>query len=132
MEPINFTNCSTCLYYKRTNQNFQHVNKIDPRYSDTLCANCVVPVYQDFDRNIMDRDEYLRKLFEKRMEKRSLPFEIWSHIGENLKWYPMNDDATHWRCCILTKFFVGFQDLYVNTASTPPPISLEETEVNNS
>ncbi len=132
MEPINFIDCFICAYRKRKNQNLQHVNKIDPRYSDTLCANCVVLVDEDFDRNSMDRNEYLRTLFQKRMVQRSQPFAVWSQNPQIRKWHPMNDDATHWRCCTATKDNVKFEDFYINAVESMPPISRQETEVNNS
>ena len=135
-----FTECLACAYHKRVNQhiykeNVPHVNKIDPRYSDSYCVDCLILIdedHEEYDPNLMSRDEYLNKLFEERMAERHKPFEIWSQNPMCLSWYPMNDNATHWRCCTQKKNGILFQDLHINTASTPPPISRQETEVNNS
>lgn len=128
-----FTECFLCAYHKRNNQhiykeNVPHVNKFDPRYSDSLCADCIFLVDEDFDSNSMDRDEYLQKLFENRMAERTVPFAVWSEKPKLLKWYPMNDDATHWRCCTQTKGCFLFEDFHM-TSMTPPPIKRQETDI---
>ncbi len=131
MEDI--TKCFVCSWNKRVNQQLcdyeLRVNLFDPRYSDDLCVDCVILVDEEFDPTRVKRDEYLNKLFEERMAERSEPFAIWSQNPPLLKWYPMNDNATHWRCCSHKKNCIIFQDFYINVATTPPPIKRQETDI---
>lgn len=127
------TDCSACAYHKRVNkhiykENIPQVNKFDPRYSDSYCVDCLFIFDMDFDHDTMDRDDYLKKLFQERMAERSEPFEVWSQKPKILSWYPMNDNATHWRCCTATRNKVVFEDFYTPLHSEPP-IKRQETDI---